>query len=136
VSVKPKILCVPSIYPSDEHQKQRQGCVLLDFCLAKSPASKILSTSDSLLVTIHREGLNDSLRLWSTEDGRCIMTSPVDLFHEKRPKKLYKLSDETFPGIVLCFCEQKEILVINVYTMTLIHVIRGDFEGLELVRVT
>ena len=41
-----------------------------------------------------------------------------------------------FPGIVLCFCEQKEILVVNVHTMTVVHVIQGDFEGLELYRVT
>ena len=88
-------------------------------------------------MTVHREGLDKSvLRLWSTDDGRCIMTSPAALFHEKRPKALYKLGEDMFPGIVLCFCEQKEILVVNVHTMTVVHVIQGDFEGLELHRVT
>ena len=58
------------------------------------------------------------------------MTSPLDLFHEKRPKSICKLSEEWFPGIVLCFCEQKEILVVNVYKMMVLNVIRGDFVGL------
>ena len=84
----------------------------------KCLAPKILNTSEWLLVTLHREGEAKShLRLWGTEDGRCVMTSPISLFHERKPKALYKLSDKDadFQGKVLCFCESKEILVINVY---------------------
>ena len=121
VSIRPKVLCVPSIFPNIQHQKQHLGCFLLDFCLVKSPASKILSTGDLLLATIHQEGPSESrLRLWNIEDGRCVVISPEDLLRDRRPKALFRLGDANWPGVVLCFCQQKEILAINVYTMTLI----------------
>ena len=49
VSVKPKILCVPSIYPANEKQD-----VLLDQAMISSPAPRILGTSDRLMLTLHR----------------------------------------------------------------------------------
>ena len=68
-NVLPKILCVPSIYPD-------VAPILHDFCFVESPASKILNTSKTLMVTIH-DGV---LRLWNMDDGRNIMRSPVALF--------------------------------------------------------
>lgn len=74
ISIRPRTLCVPSIFPGAGADADGR---ILDHCLIKSPASQILSTSDSLLVTVHEGG---TLRLWSTSDGRCIITSPSDLF--------------------------------------------------------
>jgi hypothetical protein len=92
-----------------------------------------LSTSDSLLVTAHEGG---TLRLWSTSDGRCIIKSPSDLFAQgQQPKRLYKLGEKAFPGLVLCACDRSHILVINIYTMTLVKVIQSDHAGLEIFKV-
>ena len=90
VSVKPKILCVPSIYPGNEKQD-----ILLDKLMISSPAPRILGTSDRLLLTLHRneDTKNGTLRLWSTEDGRCIMASTRELLHGKKPIKIEKLPD-------------------------------------------
>jgi len=40
------------------------------------------------------------------------------------------------PGIILCFCENKDILLINVYTMTLIDKLESDYEGLKFCNFT
>lgn len=76
----------------------------------KSPADHILSTSQYLLVTIHQnlfdveehsfESTGDTtpqggyMRLWNTNDGRCIMISPLEMFNEfRKPYKIILLSD-------------------------------------------
>ena len=68
--------------------------------------------------------------MWSTEDGRCIMTSPLELFHGRKPKRIVRVGADGFPGIILCFCESKEILVISVYKMSVLHIINGEYEDL------
>jgi hypothetical protein len=115
-NVRPKLLCIPSIFP--EHPP-----VLHDFCFVKSPASMILNTSASLLVTIH----DQTLRLWNTDDGRNIMRSPLNLFDNKQPLRIYPMRQD---GHILCFCSSHEILIINVYTMVELYSLQGDFIGL------
>lgn len=96
VNIKPYVLCVPNIYENKSPDKGEQCKVkLIDFCLVRSPAAKVLNTSDYLLVTIHRETIDDStLRIWSTDDGRCIMRSPKSLFQNRFPRKLHVLSED------------------------------------------
>ena len=116
MSIRPRTLCVPSIFPGSPTENR-----VIDHCVVRSPAAQILSTSNSLLLAAHEGG---TLSLWSTSDGRCIITSPSELFSPTlQPKRLHKLSDKAFPGLVLCFCEHSSILLINVYTMTLLKAI-------------
>jgi hypothetical protein len=78
-------------------------------------------------VTIH----DSILRLWNTDDGRNIMRSPISLFKNREPRRIFTMQE---PGLVLCFCESKEILIINVYTMSLVETIENDFEGIQICR--
>ena len=122
VAINPRILCTHSIFSQEEHQLK-----LMDYCYVKSAAPKILSTSEYLLLTIHKNISGDGgcLRLWNTNDGRCIMTSPQEMFPlTRQPYKIFSLAclnkdDEIHhshkatsdqqASIVLCVCENNEL---------------------------
>lgn len=171
VSVKPKIYCIPKIFPSvDELNNKGQSLgvqsKLVDFCYVKSPANHILSTSQYLLVTVHKNILNEDveinenempqggyMRLWNTNDGRCIMISPLNMFNQFRiPFRVILLADyiqqaepnfggvkskknakssEVLNGLVLCVCESEEIFIVNVYTMTIVYKFEQDFHDIQ-----
>jgi hypothetical protein len=99
VSVRPKILCVSDIFPGPETSYR-----LLDTCFIESPASQLLSTSAFLLVTLHEEmpEKRSCIRLWSTDDGRCVMSSPRGVSEGKQLVKVVNLDDRLFSGMVLC----------------------------------
>ena len=71
VNLQPKVFLIPSI-------SEEMGPVS-GYTLVRSPAKYILSTSSHLLVTLHAE--DNRIRLWNTNDGRCIMASPPQLLH-------------------------------------------------------
>ena len=81
-------------------------------------------------MTVHAEVDGHKLRLWSLDDGRCIMISPFDLTKDKKIIKLYALNSEAFPGWVMCACESKEIMIINVYSMTFVKAFALNYENL------
>lgn len=51
------------------------------------------------------------LRMWNTNDGRCIMRSPSALFNERCPIKLLPISNmlsgKEFKGLVLAVCKSE-----------------------------
>jgi hypothetical protein len=111
VTVKPKVYCMPKIFPSADELDPTSGLPidvqskLMDYCFVKSPANHILSTSQYLLLTIHQNvfpgdtgeshaGQGGYMRLWNTNDGRCVMISPLDMFNQyRRPYRVLLLSD-------------------------------------------
>jgi len=123
ISVRPKVFCVPSIFPAASSR-------LVDFCLVQSPASQLLNTSERVLVTLHDEKDGMRLRLWSLDDGRCVMISPRDLTGEKRIVRVLTISNEAYPGWVMCVCEDSEVFIVSVYTMTFLKSFNLNFENL------
>lgn len=102
---------MPKIFPSADELDPTSGLPidvqskLMDYCFVKSPANHILSTSQYLLLTIHQNvfpgdtgeshaGQGGYMRLWNTNDGRCVMISPLDMFNQyRRPYRVLLLSD-------------------------------------------
>lgn len=130
----------------------------MDFCFLKSPANHILSTSQYLLLTVHQTVLpaeiaeDDSyqiqggyMRLWNTNDGRCVMVSPQDMFYKHRsPYRVIVLSDylgqssstdsssnNLLNGLVMCVCKSEFVFIINVYTMTIVHEFCENFQQIQ-----
>ena len=85
--VTPRVLLVPDF--------QSSVGALISMDLVKSPAPNILATSDKLLLTLHADAV---LRLWNTNDGRCISNSYPDLFMTK-PLAVMTLAE--YPGFTL-----------------------------------
>ena len=54
--------------------------------------------------------------MWNTDDGRCIISSPIDLLVTKG---LALQTVEGFPGHVFVIGDEGDIYVINVYTMSI-----------------
>lgn len=61
------------------------------------------------LLTLHSDGL---LRLWNTDDGRCILASHSTMLASKA-KGLSVLSD--YPGYVAVVGSLGEVSIVNVY---------------------
>ncbi len=75
------------------------------------------------------------IRLWNTNDGRCIMNSPRNLFSEKRiPIRIISMnehfSDSQFNGLIICVCENNELLIINVFSMIILKFSRSIIKKL------
>ena len=81
--------------------------------MVKCPSPNILSASHFWLCTLHQDNI---LRLWNTNDGRCVVASPSNLL--VTPGKVL-LTLESYPGFVFVFGEKGDMYVINVYRMTL-----------------
>lgn len=88
----------------------------------------------TLLVTLHRDGI---LRLWTTDDGRCVLSSRADLIpkfsQDTIPSlKAIKSNINALSGVVAIGCsEYKEVFFINVYKMTIVKKIALNMEGIK-----
>ncbi len=115
---------------------------LLSYCFVKSPAPNILvnifinifqGTSITLILTLHQDCV---LRLWTTDDGRCILASRKDILPKLSPQvkitlKVISSENNTLSGIVaLSSSEMKEIYIVNAYKMTVVKKIPHNIEGL------
>jgi hypothetical protein len=84
------------------------------------------------MVTLHRDGL---LRLWTTDDGRCILASRLDLLPKLSPEakptlKAISSDIHALSGVVAIACsEYKEIFFFNAYKMTLLKKIPINLLG-------
>lgn len=74
-------------------------------------------------MTLHSD---NRLRLWNTNDGRCVMASQKDAL----VTKAIRIQDiKTHPGNVLVIGEQKDVYVVNVYKMIVYKHFQYDIEG-------
>jgi hypothetical protein len=86
------------------------------------------------MVTLHRDGL---LRLWTTDDGRCILASRLDLlprFSTAARPTLKAISSDinSLSGVVAIACsEYREIFFVNAYKMTLLKKLPIILEGVR-----
>ena len=64
-------------------------------------------------MTLHSD---NRVRLWNTNDGRCVMTSPNSLIANvvKKVKRI-----KNYPGMVIVVGDKGDLYIINVYTMKL-----------------
>lgn len=115
----PKLLLIPSI-----SMKERVGR-LLDASIVKSPAKFILSTSEYLWVTLHNDNI---IRIWSVSDGRWLMLSPKELFLTKL-KRIFPIP--TYDGYILCFGEEGDVYIINMFRMRLLKHSSIDIDGIS-----
>ena len=114
----PKLLLIPSI-----SMKEKVGN-LIDACVVTSPAKYIMSTSDHLWVTLHSDNV---IRLWGMSDGRCLMWSPKELFLTK-VKRVVPIP--TYEGYLLCFAEEGDIYIVNIFRMRLLKHSSIDIQGI------
>lgn len=79
------------------------------------------------MATIHRDGI---LRLWTTDDGRCILASSPDLLPHANDYCIKALSDSTssqyhigaLSGVVaITWTNSTEVLFVNTYRMTIVR---------------
>ena len=68
------------------------------------------------------------------------MNSPRNLFSEKRtPIRIISMnehfSDNQFNGLILCVCQNNELLIINVFTMIVVEVITAGYSHALMVKV-
>jgi hypothetical protein len=86
------------------------------------------------MVTLHLDGL---LRLWTTDDGRCIVASRLDLLPkfslEAKPTLKAISSDiNSLSGVVAITCsEYKEIFFVNAYKMTILKKLPINLDGMR-----
>ena len=74
VNIQPKVLLVPSIADGGNPGP------LISHCLVRCPAPNILNASKFWLCTLHTDNI---MRLWNTDDGRCVTSSSKDLLVTK-----------------------------------------------------
>jgi hypothetical protein len=92
---------------------------LVSHCFVRCPAPNILNASPMLLCTLHQDNV---IRLWNTDDGRCISTSNPKLI----PTNGVCLKTiRGFPGHIFVFSESNQLWVVNVYTMQVVSQITG-----------
>lgn len=132
VTVKPKLLCLTSIYPDPLREGKNFHYKLVDTCVISSPASQLLSTSSHLLMTVQNDqDLNSEIKLWSQSDGRCIMTSPKNLFLGKTLIRIVHAEEFNMFGYVVCISKDGWIFVVNVYTMNLHKKFKTDLDDVH-----
>lgn len=77
-------------------------------------------------MTIHQDGI---LRLWTTDDGRCILASQPELLPKTQSKRKLKSlqSGGALSGVVLVTSSDcKEIYFINAYKMSVVKKLAFD----------
>lgn len=116
VKIQPKVLLLPTI--ADE-----QVGPLISHCFVRCPAPRILSASTMLLCTLHQDNV---LRLWNTDDGRCLSTSVHGLL-SSNGVSLKEIKG--YPGHVLLFGDLADFYVVNVYTMSVVSHMCLNFKG-------
>lgn len=87
VKVQPKVICLPDITEASDLQ-------LITSALVRCPGPHIVSGSTMQLLTLHTDGL---LRLWNTDDGRCVLASHHTMLQSK-PVGMCVMND--YPGYV------------------------------------
>eukprot|EP00347_Sterkiella_histriomuscorum_P013779 403363397 len=115
VSLIPRCALIPSI-------SEESGAVL-DYTLVRSPAPNILSTSTHFLITLHED---NRIRLWNTNDGRCVMVSQKDMLVTKAIK-IQEIKNH--PGNVLVIGASKDVYVVNVYKMIVYKHFQYEIDG-------
>lgn len=105
IKLQPKVLCIPDIL-SKGNNLSLVSCLLL-----RSPAPHILTCSQFQLLTLHSDNV---LRLWNTDDGRCVLASSSDLIQNKAIG-MTALGD--YPGYIAVAGDKSDIFIINVFTM-------------------
>lgn len=83
------------------------------------------------MVTLHQTQDRSSIKLWSKEDGRCIMTSPKDLFLQMKIIRVFNLDDKIFTGLLMCLSEDGFLMIFNAFTMTMLRKVFCGFKGLH-----
>jgi len=102
----------------------------------RCPAPNLLSGSIFWLLTLHTD---QRLRLWNTNDGRCVSISSESAFDrfivpptsdEEDPTKLVALcSASGFPGQVFVFSDIGDVFIFNVYKMQVQQHIKVEGKG-------
>ena len=86
------------------------------------------------MVTLHRDGV---LRLWTTDDGRCVLSSRPDLLPKfsrlaKPGIKSIESNISTLSGVIAIVCsEYKEVFFVNAYKMTIVKKLYLGLEGIK-----
>jgi hypothetical protein len=76
-----------------------------------------------LLCTLHKDNV---LRLWNTDDGRCLSHSGHGLLSSNG---VQLKAIKNFPGHVFLFADLADFYVINVYTMSVVSHVCMNFKG-------
>ncbi|CDW82512.1 wd g-beta repeat-containing protein [Stylonychia lemnae] len=103
VSLIPRVALIPSI--------SEQSGKVVDYTLVRSPAPNIL---------------DNRIRLWNTNDGRCLLASQKDMLVTKATK-IEQIKNH--PGNVLIIGEEKDVYVVNIYKMMVYKHFQYDIEG-------
>jgi len=84
---------------------------LISSLVIKSPAPHILTSSQYLLLTLHSDNI---LRLWSIDDGRCLLASSHTMI-ESKTLGMTHFAD--YPGYVAIAGDKSDVYIVNVFTM-------------------
>ena len=109
INIQPRVLLIPSIISSGDAAPGP----LLSHCIIKCPAPNILNASAFWLCTLHSD---NRLRLWNTDDGRCVSASSPALLVTKA---LAVEAVEGFPGHVFVFGDSGDLYIVDAYKMML-----------------
>ena len=97
--------------------------------LVPCPAPNILSSSKQWICTLHADNI---LRLWNTDDGRCVLSSHHTQLKSKGLGMVY--IQGMLPGFVAIVGDTGDICILNVYTMHIMSHLFLDFQGLSKIR--
>lgn len=104
---------------------------LISHCIVRCPAPKLLNASTFWLCTLHSD---QRIRLWNTDDGRCIAVSSSNLYEDSvvpNEVKMVALCALTgYPGQIVVFSNRGDLFVIDVYKMQLEQHLKLDSAGL------
>ena len=108
--------------------------------MVRCPAPNILNASAFWLCTLHSD---NRLRLWNTDDGRCISVSSVRFLDKaenlgfgdgagSQPnavKGLAVAAVEGFPGHIFVFTDAGDVYIVDVYKMQVRSVVHLESKG-------
>ena len=114
--------------------------------MVRCPAPNILNASAFWLCTLHSD---NRLRLWNTDDGRCISVSSVRFLDKaansggaaaefqlpgagNQPnavKGLAVAAVEGFPGHIFVFTDAGDVCIVDVYKMQMQSVVNLESKG-------
>jgi len=77
------------------------------------------------LLTLHEDNL---LRLWNTDDGRCIIVSHPGMLVTK-VKSIVDIKG--FPGVVGLVGVAGDVYIVNTYTMQMLNHLSIEFQGVH-----
>jgi hypothetical protein len=71
------------------------------------------------------------IRLWNTDDGRCILSSHPD-FLTTPAKAMIKI--DNLPGFIAIVGNTGDVYIVNVYPMRILSHLMLDFTGISKIR--